>query len=81
MHISGVIVHAKPDQLPDIRASLSHMEGVEIHADNAEGKLVVTVEKEDEQSTTAVFEQFYQIPGLLSATMVYHHFEPETDIQ
>lgn len=81
MHISGVLVHAKPDRLPQIRDSLSHIDGVEIHAGNEEGKLIVTVEREDEGATASVFEQFYQIPGLLSATMVYHHFEPETDIQ
>ena len=78
MHISGVLVHARSEQLSQIRDSLSQMDGVEIHVANDDGKLIVTVEKEDERATADVFEKFYQIPGLLSATLVYHHFEPDT---
>lgn len=81
MHISGVLVHARPDHLSRLMERISTIEGLEIHASDKDGRLVITVEKDDERTTTDAFEQLNQLPGVLSATMIYHHFEPESDSQ
>lgn len=79
MYISSVIVHASPDHIEETRSQLLSLEGVEIHAAEANGKLIVTLDMEDEKSTTDTFEQVNRVVGVMSASMVYHHFEPETD--
>lgn len=78
MHISGVLVHAKPEHLAAVLDGVSRIEGLEVHATGEDGKIVVTVENENEQASGQVFELINQLPGVLSATMIYHHFEPDS---
>lgn len=79
MHISGILVHTKPGHTARARDQLNGVAGVEIHIGDEDGKLIVTLEQQDEETTVAAFEQINRLPDILSATMVYHHFEPETD--
>lgn len=78
MHISGVLVHAKPEHIAMVLNGISRIEGLEVHATDKDGKMVVTVENENEQASSNVFELINQLPGVLSATMIYHHFEPDS---
>lgn len=79
MHISGVIIHARPGRATQAKEQLSAIAGVEVHSSDTEGKLIVTLEKDDEQTTVDTFGLLNELPDVLAATMVYHHFEPETD--
>jgi periplasmic nitrate reductase NapD len=79
MHISGILVHARPGRITQARGQLAAIAGVEIHLGDKDGKLIITLEQPDEETTVAAFEQINHLPDVLSATMVYHHFEPETD--
>jgi nitrate reductase NapD len=55
------------------------MPGVEVHAATSDGRMIVTTEDWDE--TTAADKVFAidRLDGVLSAALVYHFFEPETD--
>lgn len=77
IHISGIVVHAAPQKVETVRAQLESIPGVEIHAASDLGKMVVTMEKSNDQETADTFEQIGKLPGVLSTAMVYHHFEPE----
>lgn len=77
IHISGVVVHADPKKIDKVRAGLESIDGVEIHGASELGKLVVTVDKENDRESTDAFESISKLPGVLSTAMVYHHFEPE----
>lgn len=79
MHISGVVVHARPGRTTQAHEQLAAIAGVEIHHSDVDGKLIITLEKEDEQTTADTFGLLNALPDVLSATMVYHHFETETD--
>jgi len=79
MHISGVVVHTRPGRAVQAHEQLAAISGVEVHHSDVEGKLIVTLEKEDEQMTADTFGLLNELPDVLSATMVYHHFEPETN--
>jgi nitrate reductase NapD len=81
MHISGVVIHARPGHIAQAYDQLGGIEGVEVHASDPDGKLIVTIEQVDEQNTVAAFEQLNRLPDVLSATMVYHHFETESESQ
>lgn len=77
INVSGIIVQASPEKIAKVRAQLEEIPGVEIHAVGELGKMVVTLDKDDDRETTDTYEQISRLPGVLSTTMVYHHFEPE----
>ena len=75
MNISGVLVRAYPRHLDAVRQALSGMDGVEVHGANEDGRMVVTVEQENEGSLASLLVQMQDVPGVLSASMIYHQFE------
>lgn len=75
MNISGVIVHARPEQLAAVQEQLRQIVGVEVHAATEDGRLVVTVEDADDRMMADSVMNLHNIPGVLSAAMVYHQFE------
>lgn len=75
MNICGCLVHATVHSLPGIRDRIEAMEGVEIHASDNDGRLVVVVEDTETNTASELIMQLHQIPGVLSVTLTYHHFE------
>ena len=75
MNIAGVIVYANPHVNPGLQEQLEDLPGVEVHAVNEEGKMVVTVEDQYEKGLADTVMQLQQFAGVLSASMVYHHNE------
>ena len=75
MNISGVLVHAYPQQVSTVAESLIKMSGVEVHGNNDDGRIVVTVEQDDANQMSDVLTHMQTLPGVLSASMIYHQFE------
>ncbi len=75
MNISGVLVHAYPQKTAIVARKLESMEGFEVHANTAEGKIVVTIENPDDNSISDAMLELQDMPGVLNASMVYHQFE------
>ena len=74
MNISGVVIHARPEKLAGVEAQLLELPGVEIHATADDGRMVVTVEDEESRLGDTVMA-FHNVDGVLSASLIYHHFE------
>lgn len=81
MNIAGVLVHSRPQQVDDVRAAFSRMPGVEVHEVSVEGKMVVTVEQVRGSDIADIMTQFHYTDGVLSAAMVYHHYEHDPSEQ
>ena len=75
MNISGVLVKAYPENLDTIENALSMMEGVEVHGNNEDGRIVITVEDESANNISDTLVEIQDVPGVLSAAMIYHQFE------
>ena len=75
MNISGVLVHAYPQKAAIVARKLESKEGFEVHANTVEGKIVVTIEKPDDNSISDAMLELQNMPGVLNASMVYHQFE------
>jgi len=75
MNISGVLVRAYPENIESVTQLLAGFEGVEVHGNNADGRMVVTVEQESAGRLSDLIAQMHDIPGILSASMIYHQFE------
>lgn len=76
MNIAGVLVHSHPDFTETVSRSLSALPGVEVHAADG-GRIVVTVEGDDANALADTFRGFSDMSGVLSAALVYHHFESD----
>jgi len=81
MNISSVIVIPHPDHIEAVRLHLQEIDGVELHAVSPEGKMIVTVETDDDRSTTGTYECISQLDGVMSASMVYHQYESDPEME
>ena len=79
MNIAGVMVSALPGQMDEVEAQLLNIPGVEVHAANEAGRMVVTVEGVDERMVSDTVTEMHSLKGVLAAAMVYHSFEEFTD--
>lgn len=76
MYITGVLIHSRPGFTETVTRSLSALPGVEVHA-VTDGRIVVTVEGDDENTFADTYRGFSDMGGVLSTAMVYHHFESD----
>lgn len=81
MNISGVLVRAYPENMDAVRACLEELAGVEVHGANPDGRLVVTVEEESDRAMADTVVSMQNLPGVLSASMIYHQYEDEPDLE
>lgn len=79
VNISSLVVGAMPAQAGPVQAALADLPGVEVHAVAEDGRMVVTIDAESDDRTVEVFETIRQLPGVLSAAMVYHQHESDPD--
>lgn len=75
INISGVLVRAYPQNIKSVEKALADYEGVEVHGNNSDGRIVATVEQEGAGELSTVLARMHDIPGVLSASMIYHQFE------
>ena len=77
MSITGLVVHAVPDTAGSVQDAIGALDGVEVHKVTDDGRLVVTVDNPDDGKAAQVFDSFRTIPGVLSTSLVYTHFEED----
>ena len=79
-HLSSLVVHVRPERASIARAALGRMPGVEIHAEAA-SKIIITLETDSEGEIVTRLNEISLLEGVMSATLVFHHFEAlaETD--
>lgn len=81
MNISSLIVHTRPGSIEGLRARLEAMRGVEVHAASAEGKLIVTIESDDDRGLADTYESIERTEGVLSASMVFQQAETDPELE
>jgi nitrate reductase NapD len=79
MNISSLVVHVRPECAAAAQQALRALPGVEIHAASADGRLVVTVEADSDGHASQIHDRIAATPGVMSAALVYHQFEPDPD--
>ncbi|MCW5213095.1 chaperone NapD [Desulfobulbus sp. TB] len=73
MNISGVVVQTPPERSESLQEQLVALAGVEIHAVNPEGSIVITVEDTPDNQPSEVLMQVQTIKGVLSASLIYNY--------
>jgi len=79
MNFSSLVVDAHPNHAGAVQAALRQWPGVEVQAATGQGKLIVTVEADSDVQTTDIFARISALEGVMSASMVYHQYEPEPE--
>lgn len=77
MNIAGVLVNSHPDHVDSVKRSLAAIHGVEVHAATPEGRIIVIVDEDNLDTLADTFRRFHDLSGVLSAALVYHHFESD----
>jgi nitrate reductase NapD len=77
MHIASAVVRTRPEHLDAVRARIADIVGVEIHLHIPDGRLVVTVEGDERQSTAEKLFALHGLPQVLSTALVYEQSESE----
>ncbi|MBC8519493.1 MAG: chaperone NapD [Gammaproteobacteria bacterium] len=75
MNICSVIIHVRPERAPSVTADIEKLQGAEVHGGAEDGKLIVTVEHDDDSVMSDTVNGFTSIDGVLNASMIYHHYE------
>ncbi len=79
MNITGVLVRARPNQRQSVSRRLAALRGVEVHAVDEDGKMVVTVEEADGSDMSDQLIRVHNTEGVLYASLIYNHFEEMDD--
>ena len=79
MNVCGILVHAMPSRLSQVIGALRALEGVDIHQTAPGGRVVVTVEDTAEVTALDAMASIHRLDGVVAASLIYHHFEPDAD--
>jgi nitrate reductase NapD len=83
VHISSMVVHARPENLEEVKKQIEQLPGTEIHGKSDKGKLVVVLETQNQGYITDVIEKINNLENVLSTALVFHQIEqldsPEID--
>ena len=80
MNICGILVHAKPEKSELVRSHLLELPGVEVHAVNDDGRIVVTIEEDNEMRMGETLNEVQTLKDAVSATLIYHHCEDDNEL-
>lgn len=78
-NICGVLLKVRPDAVDFVSGVIADIAGTDLHATTGDGRMVVTVEDMPDMPAHDRIMALHQLPGVLSFTLSYHHFEPLDD--
>lgn len=76
LHVSSLVVQARPEAVDDIARAIERIPGAEIHHRVGGIKLIVTLETAHTGEIMQHLDAINALSGVLSAALVYHHWEP-----
>lgn len=75
IHISSIVVTADPKRLDEATAAISALDIAEIAIAAPSGKMVVTLETDNEHELVQGLNLIQLMPGVASAALCFHHSE------
>ncbi|MCC7412885.1 MAG: chaperone NapD [Gammaproteobacteria bacterium] len=73
MHIAGVALRARREQIDTVCARMNGLPGVEVHGCGADGRLVVVIDRDSDTEAASTLLALQDIKGVLSACLVYQY--------
>ena len=75
MMVSGVLVVAKAEHQSQVRTALEGFPWAEVHHQDPDGRLVITIEADDTDQAIARLQEVKELPQVVLAEMVEHYVE------
>jgi nitrate reductase NapD len=76
-NICGVLVMTSPSMGEIVEEALNNIDGVEVHARENGGKLIVTVEGPQGRACANTIADFSNIRGVVATSLVYHEIDSD----
>lgn len=81
IQISGIAVRLEPEKMASVKETLNSIEGLEIHAEDPSGKLVITLENRNPGGMTDTIAEIEAVDGVAVVSPVYIHDESEEKVE
>lgn len=79
MNISSIVVKTLPEKLEAVKSSLAASGLCEIHFSDQLGRIIITVEGDDDEDETGKLKKIKELPGIVSADFSYTCTETEAE--
>lgn len=74
-NVCGLLAHVAEGKMESVRATLDKMQGVDVHAETEDGRLVITIEDTKEILAAERITEIDRLSGVMNSSLVYHQFE------
>ncbi len=75
MTICSLVVQTKPQHTNSITKTFNDIEGVEIHAQHENGKMVICIDHPSREYCSKVMTDMTHINGVMSTSLIYEYQE------
>ncbi len=76
IHVASLVVYAGASRAVAVAEAIGRLPGVEVHANDGRGKLVVVVEAGDDADMAAAIGRVDRTAGVICTALVYQQAEP-----
>ncbi len=80
-NVCGLLAHVAKGKMESVRAALDELDGVDVHAETEDGRLVVTIEDTEECLAADMITNVDRVPGVMNSSLVYHQFESQDSLE
>ncbi len=80
MTICSLVVLARPQNIEEVNNLLNAMDGVEVHARNEQGKMVISIDHPSREYCSKAMTNMSHMNGVMSISLVYEYQE-DLDIE
>tara|TARA_R110000772_G_scaffold267976_1_gene393715 strand:- start:92700 stop:93005 length:306 start_codon:yes stop_codon:yes gene_type:complete len=74
-HVASLLIQAWPDRIAVTEAALNAIPGVESHGSAGPGKLIVTIDVDDDTGLVEAVSRIEGTKGVITASLVYHQMD------
>ena len=79
MNISSIVVKTRPENLDAVKASLTASGLCDLHFSDELGRIIVTVEGDDNEDETGKLKKIRKLPNIASADFSYTYTDEDQD--
>ncbi len=73
--IASLMVQVRPEHIPALTPELNAIDGIEVHGSSGNGRMIVTIEAENDQQLLDLISTIEQWDHVITASLVYHQIE------
>ena len=77
MNVSSIVVKTTPEHLHDVISDINAIDLCEVHFNDDEGRIVVTIEGEDISGQMELMKEIQALPNVFTANLSYSYCEDE----